>query len=115
MEKVIYGVWLITFFSGFYTIEVATQRWRFPGRIAAFAVWIPGAMLTTLGVLLLVHKLWEEQLGIERKFMLGLLVGIVFNLSFVAIGWCAGSNDKHSVRESKRGRSEFRSKGRTEG
>lgn len=104
MEKVIYGVWLITLFSGFYTIEVATQKWGIPGRIGAFAVWIPGAMLTTLGVLLLVHRLWGEQLVLERKFMLGLLVGIVFNLSFVAIGWRAGSNDKHSLRESKRGR-----------
>jgi hypothetical protein len=105
MENVIYGVWVITFFSGFYTVEVATERWGFSGRIGAFAVWIPGAMLTTLGVVLLLHRMWEEQLGLERKFMLGLLVGIVFNLIFVAIGWRAGPNNRHSVRESKRGSS----------
>jgi hypothetical protein len=34
---------LITFCSGFYTVAVATERWAFSGRIAAFAVWISGA------------------------------------------------------------------------
>ena len=99
MIYVIYGVWFITFFSGFYTLVVAKERWGVWGNIGAVAFWVPGVMLSTLGVVLLLHSIWGEQLGLERKFMLGLVVGIVFNLIFIAVGWRVGLNDRHSVRE----------------
>ena len=41
----------------------------------------------TLGTILLAHRLFESQLGLELEASVGCLVGIVFNAIFFAAGW----------------------------
>ena len=94
IHSLIYIVWLVTFIAGFYTVEVATERWGFPGRIAAFAVWIPGALLSGFAFPAFTYAKLGHELGIEASFSFGMHVGCVFNALF----WAAGSYLKQGLK-----------------
>lgn len=82
----IYCVWFATFCLGFYTVEVATKKYGFVGRLAAYIAWVFWAMATVLCLPVLLHELWGERLGVDWKFTIGQLVGIVFNVVFFIVG-----------------------------
>jgi len=83
MSALVYAVWIASVFANFYTIEVATERWGFPGRLGAFCILAAGGMSMGLGMPLLLHQMGVDK---QRIWLPGVVAGIVFNAVFVAIG-----------------------------